>query len=93
MKKIKIFFQNVLEKLKKFLHIAGVFVKEHKVLSIMVVSLLVALILIFFLIIKPKWDYSHKKLDNGYTQSEIDEIYEWWKDYDGIKQEGTIPTE
>ena len=69
----------------------------NKKLSIIIAVAVVAVLafaVLFFTVIKPKWDYSHKKVgDTGHTQSEIDEIGDWWDEYlkgDNIINPGEI---
>ena len=76
------------------------FVLANKKLSMIIAIALVAVIVILVVVfgfIKPKWDYSHKEVgDTGYTQSEIEEIGDWWQEYiqgDNIYNEGNMPLE
>lgn len=59
------------------------------------VVVVIAFVVLFFTVIKPSWDYSHKEVgETGYTQSQIDEIAEWWQSgQPQIGQEGNIDLE
>lgn len=93
MDKISRFFSTVCAKIKAF-------VLLHKKISLAVaiaVAVIIVALIVVFVFVKPKWDYSHKPVgDTGYTQSQIDEIGDWWSEYikgDNIYNEGNTPME
>ena len=78
-----------LDKVKQLAAKAFAFFKKNKVATIIglsVLAVIVVALLVYFLIIKPKIDYPTKIVftdSNGkdYTQSEIDELGNWWDEY------------
>lgn len=77
------------------------FVLSHKKASIITaiaVAVVAIVLVVVFCIIIPKWNYSNKVVTtidgHDYTQSEIDEIGDWWSEYikgNNIYNEGDTP--
>lgn len=69
--------------------------KKASIITAASVVLVAVILVVVFCIIIPRWEYSHKLVgDTGYTQSEIDEIGDWWQEYiqgDNIYNEGNMP--
>lgn len=96
MDKISRFFSTVCAKIKAF-------VLSHKKISLAVaiaVAVIIVALIVVFVFVKPKWDYSHKVVTTidgkDYTQSDVDEIGDWWSEYikgDNIYNEGNTPME
>ncbi len=93
-----------LDKIKHFFLRVFACFKQNKKLTIITLSVLAVIVvalLVFFLIIKPKIDYPQKivYVDAGgkeYTQSDIDELGDWWEEYltgNNIHNEGSLPVE
>lgn len=62
--------------------------KKPTIIAVAAVVIIVFTIL-FFTVIKPKWEYKNKPVgDSGYTQSQIDEIADWWQNDAKVENEG-----
>lgn len=87
------FINKVINGILKAFHAVKLWVIANKKASVIiaVAVIVIAFVILFFTVIKPKWEYKNKEVgDTGYTQSQIDEIADWWESGLHVGQEGDI---